>query len=321
LKPIIDLICDPDYLNQNLLAYLTKKEETNQALILKVKQAATYEDFIKLIKSSNNIDEIKEHHLRILNEIIQATFISNKMQNSTSSLNNNNSNNNNNNAIINSGSSSFYASFSDIQEINEFDNIQYKSSLNSSEKSNTKAEMLRSRNLKAYIKQLKYAKLLCERRMNLLNGSVNDEDYETTIENRIKRLKNPLPIDAIVNNVKGQKLFLKFLEPDGSDALLRFWIDVEKMKHKSLIIKKKYELANKIFENYLKSYDSPVGDEIGKDLVKSMKLFLIGSSSENAFFSAQTRIKKVLESDHYPSFLVTESYEKLSKEIDLESKN
>ena len=117
---------------------------------------------------------------------------------------------NNNSAIINSGSSSFYASFSDIQEINEFDNIQYKS-LNNSEK-NTKAEMLRSRNLKAYIKQLKYAKTLCERRMNLLNGSVNDEDYETTIDNRIKRLKNPLPIDAIVNNAKGQKLFLKFLE-------------------------------------------------------------------------------------------------------------
>jgi len=229
-------------LNQNLIAYLAKKEATNQALISKVKQAATYEDFIKLIKSSNNIDEIKSHHLRILNEIIQATFISNKMSENNTSMQNSTNSLNNNSAIINSGSSSFYASFSDIQEINEFDNIQYKS-LNNSEK-NTKAEMLRSRNLKAYIKQLKYAKTLCERRMNLLNGSVNDEDYETTIDNRIKRLKNPLPIDAIVNNAKGQKLFLKFLEPDGSDALLRFWIDVEKMKHKSLLIKKKYELGN-----------------------------------------------------------------------------
>ena len=68
------------------------------------------------------------------------------------------------------------------------------------------------------------------------------------------------------------------MEPDGSDALLRFWIDVEKMKHKSLNIRKKYELANRIFENYLKSYDSPVRDEIDKDLLKSMKLFLIGNS-------------------------------------------
>ncbi len=87
-----------------------------------------------------------------------------------------------------------------------------------------------------------------------------------------------MPIESIIRSEKGQKLFLKFLEPDGSDALLRFWIDVEKMKHKSLNIRKKYELANKIFENYLKSYDSPVRDEIGKDLFKSMKLFLIGNS-------------------------------------------
>ena len=83
----------------------------------------------------------------------------------------------------------------------------------------------------------------------------------------------------MIKSPKGQKLFLKFLEPDGSDALLRFCIDVDKMKHKSLNMRKKYELANKIFENYLKSYDSPVRDEIEKtDLVKSMKLFLVGNS-------------------------------------------
>ncbi len=60
--------------------------------------------------------------------------------------------------------------------------------------------------------------------------------------------------------------------------MLRFWIDVEKLKQPLINIRKKYELANKIYENYLKSYDSPVRDEIGKDLVKSMQLFLIGNN-------------------------------------------
>ncbi|MBF9647539.1 hypothetical protein IAI25_11240, partial [Streptococcus pseudopneumoniae] len=62
---------------------------------------------------------------------------------------------------------------------------------------------------------------------------------------------------------KVQSSFLKFLENDGSDALLRFWIDIEKFKKIKLNnIKKKYEFANKIYENYLKNYDSPVNDEI-----------------------------------------------------------
>ncbi len=77
----------------------------------------------------------------------------------------------------------------------------------------------------------------------------------------------------------GQKKFLKFLEHDGSDALLRFWIDVEKLKKfNSANIKRKYELANSIYENYLKKYDSPVRDEIGKDSFKSMQLFLLGNN-------------------------------------------
>ena len=77
----------------------------------------------------------------------------------------------------------------------------------------------------------------------------------------------------------GQDKFLKFLEHDGSDALLRFYIDVEKLKKFSTSnIKRKYELANQIYDNYLKKYDSPVRDEIGKDSFKSMQLFLLGNN-------------------------------------------
>ena len=76
-----------------------------------------------------------------------------------------------------------------------------------------------------------------------------------------------------------QEKFLKFLERDGSDALLRFWIDVEKLKKFNLTnIKKKYELAHSIYDNYLKKYDSPVRDEIGKDSYKLMQLFLLGNN-------------------------------------------
>ena len=141
-------------MNQNLIAYLTKKEEISQATSSKVKHAASYEDFIKLIKSSNSVDELKQHHLKVINEIIQVTFISNKMTETPS--NSNKSSMPNNISIINSGLSSFYAyaSLADVPEQNEFDAIQHKQSQQNPEK-NTKAEMLRSRDLKAYLKQLK----------------------------------------------------------------------------------------------------------------------------------------------------------------------
>lgn len=88
-----------------------------------------------------------------------------------------------------------------------------------------------------------------------------------------------MPIESILNSSKGLNIFLKYLEHDGSDRLLRFWIDVEKLK--KINMRKKYELANKIYEIYLNTYDSPVRDEIGKDLNKSMQLFLIGNNVNN----------------------------------------
>lgn len=89
-----------------------------------------------------------------------------------------------------------------------------------------------------------------------------------------------------MNSNKGRSSFLKYLEHDGSDRLLRFWIDVDKLK--KISVNKKYELANKIYEIYLNTYDSPVRDEIGKDLNRSMQLFLIGNEVTYYHFSQRS---------------------------------
>jgi hypothetical protein len=46
---------------------------------------------------------------------------------------------------------------------------------------------------------------------------------------------------------------------------------------------------------------------------------ILNFKSENSFYSAQVQIKQILESDHYPSFLITDAYKKLSEEFELES--
>ena len=59
-QPLADMLCDPDYINQTLLIHLEAKE----ALAAKHKQgyayAETYEDFIKMISTSNSVEALKQ---------------------------------------------------------------------------------------------------------------------------------------------------------------------------------------------------------------------------------------------------------------------
>ena len=59
-QPLADMLCDPDYINQTLLVHLEAKE----ALTAQHKQgyayAETYEDFIKMINTSNSVEALKQ---------------------------------------------------------------------------------------------------------------------------------------------------------------------------------------------------------------------------------------------------------------------
>jgi hypothetical protein len=156
--------------------------------------AANYEDFVKLIKTSNSLDELKELDYRIIIEVIHSTMISNLKRSKLS---------------------------------NSFSN------------DTNKGELLMSRDLEKYINQLKYAKKLCERRIKGFNNVISDNDnvlsekrnfverevcflnknnvYENLILNKFK----VVPFEKIMNCVESRNSFMKFLEIDGSDALLR----------------------------------------------------------------------------------------------------
>lgn len=188
--PSIELIGDPDYLNQKLLNYITTKENLKNSVSRKFSHAQTYEDFIKMIKTSTSAEEIKQFHSLIMNQIMQATIISDFKsikQNETVNLTSSSSINS---GIISSGSSSFYVSFSDLGSIPEMDSPPSTTKNQSNSEKQSKIDLLRSRNLKKYLKQLRHAQLLCKRRLNGLNNSVfYGDDSELTLENKIKNRK------------------------------------------------------------------------------------------------------------------------------------
>lgn len=76
MKPIVELLSNPDYINQMLLTQLERREQMNEHHKRAYTYAPSYEEFIKLINSSSDVEFLKQLRYQIVVEIIQATAIS-----------------------------------------------------------------------------------------------------------------------------------------------------------------------------------------------------------------------------------------------------
>lgn len=77
LKPTIDMICDPDYINQHLLDYMTYREKLYADTKRTYMYSATYEGFVKMIKASDSVSDLQQMRYNIISEILQASAINN----------------------------------------------------------------------------------------------------------------------------------------------------------------------------------------------------------------------------------------------------
>ncbi|XP_074883542.1 sorting nexin-25 isoform X2 [Buteo buteo] len=77
LKPVVELLSDPDYINRMLLSQLEYREQMNEHQKKDYTYAPSYEEFIKLINSSSDVEFLKQLRYQIVVEIVQATTISN----------------------------------------------------------------------------------------------------------------------------------------------------------------------------------------------------------------------------------------------------
>lgn len=58
-KPTIERLCDPDYINQTLISYLDFREKLWEEHNKTYAYAASYEDFMKMIEESDDIEQLK----------------------------------------------------------------------------------------------------------------------------------------------------------------------------------------------------------------------------------------------------------------------
>ncbi|CAD0198928.1 unnamed protein product [Chrysodeixis includens] len=77
LQPAIELVTEPDYINQKIIQYLEAQKEVDAMHVRTHEYAKTFEDYIRLINSCNNVDTLKRLRYDIVTQIMQATTLQN----------------------------------------------------------------------------------------------------------------------------------------------------------------------------------------------------------------------------------------------------
>uniref|UniRef100_T1INF6 Sorting nexin-25 n=1 Tax=Strigamia maritima TaxID=126957 RepID=T1INF6_STRMM len=279
LYPTIELLCSPDYINQQLLSYLQYHQDVLDHHKKTYSYARTYEDFIKMINESVDVEHLKRMRYIIMSEIMQATRINNLKK----------------------------AKGMDVGKANKECNPQ----------SGHKGDLLQARNLKRYINQLKWAKNQCEKKIKYLGGpeysspTGSSSDSFDELSPHIPGNK-VLPFQIIMESSLARRYFAKFLEKDHLQAVLGFLETVEEMKAADKKIL--HNIGNEAYSIFLTAINQSI--KLEKNIIKGMESFLTGDKGPDAFFAAQEIITRNLEERHYPCFIVSDVYHMMLREAD-----
>ncbi|XP_074010629.1 sorting nexin-25 isoform X2 [Numenius arquata] len=264
LKPVVELLSDPDYINRMLLSQLEYREQMNEHQKKDYTYAPSYEEFIKLINSSSDVEFLKQLRYQIVVEIVQATTIS---------------------------------------------NIPQVKRQKGKETAAMKADLLRARNVKRYINQLTVAKKQCEKRIRLLGGPAYDQQEDgVSDEGDGPQSQKILQFEEILANPSYREHFRIYMERMDKMALIGLWESVEYLKsaNKAEIP----QLVSEIYQNFfVESREIPVE----KSLYKEIQQSLVGNKGIEVFYRIQADVYETLKDRYYPSFIVSDLYERSVK--------
>ncbi|XP_044758531.1 sorting nexin-25 isoform X2 [Coccinella septempunctata] len=126
--PLINEITDPDFINRNIIVYIESRKISSNVYVKAFESARTFEDFLKIIRKTDNMDALVSIRYNIVNRIMQATTLQN------------------------------------LNRTKGIDLDNEKASLSIAGIS--KADLMAAKKLKKYINQLTYAKKECERQLS-----------------------------------------------------------------------------------------------------------------------------------------------------------
>ncbi|XP_062249653.1 sorting nexin-25 [Platichthys flesus] len=267
LKPLVEVLSDPDSINRMLLSQLEQREQQAEQQKKAYTYAASYEDFIKLISTSADVNFLKQLRYQIVVEIIHATTISSLPQ------------------------------------------LKKQKERKGKESAAMKADLLRARDMKRYINQLTVAKKQSEKRIRLLGGPnyENNEDggAEDSDEPQSQKI---LQFDDILCNPGYREHFRVYMERVDKRALISFWELAETLKTAN-----KNEVPQIVGEIYQKFFVESKDIPVEKFLLKEIQQSLVGNRGTQVFVRLQEQVTETMRERYYPSFLVSDLYERLIK--------
>ncbi|XP_066488460.1 sorting nexin-25 [Tiliqua scincoides] len=267
LKPMVELLSDPDYINQMLLVQMEYREQVNEHHKKAYTYAPSYEEFIKLINGNSDVEFLKQLRYQIVVEIVQATTIS------------------------------------------SFPQMKRQKESKGKETAAMKADHLRARNMKRYINQLTVAKKQCEKRIRLLGGPAYDQQEDGIFEDGDgPQSQKILQFEDILCNPSYREHFRIYMERMDKRALITFWESVEYLKNAN-----KAEIPQMVSQIYQDFFVESREIPVEKSLYKEIQQSLVGNKGIEVFYKIQTDVYETLKDRFYPSFIVSDLYERLMK--------
>uniref|UniRef100_A0A3Q3A1G4 Sorting nexin 25 n=1 Tax=Kryptolebias marmoratus TaxID=37003 RepID=A0A3Q3A1G4_KRYMA len=267
LKPLVEVLSDPDSINRMLLSQLEQREQQAEQQKKAYTYAASYEDFIKLISTSSDVNFLKQLRYQIVVEIIHATTISSLPQ------------------------------------------LKKQKERKGRESAAMKADLLRARDMKRYINQLTVAKKQCEKRIRLLGGPnyENNEDGGAD-DGEEPQSQKILQFDDILCHPGYREHFRVYMERVDKRALISFWELVETLKTAN-----KNEVPQIVGEIYQKFFVESKEIPVEKILLKEIQQSLVGNRGTQVFVRLQEQVTETMRERYYPSFLVSDLYDRLMR--------
>ncbi|XP_066961778.1 sorting nexin-25-like isoform X2 [Macrobrachium rosenbergii] len=311
-EPMIDRVCDPDWINQRLVSYLRQQHAAEELHRRTYMYAASYEDFITLIHESTEIHDLEHLSFENFLELVLTTESTEDCERIRRN-------------IIN-----------EIMQATAINNLKKAKGVDQSRESTPqgsgKGDLLQARNLTRYINQLTYAKAQCERRINVLNSgktssegtsprhcmnasNIMDEQADA-FSHSLQNLpgRKILMFQALLESAFARRYFSIYLDEIGQGALLSFWSAVQEIRHSDK--KLHHQLGTEIYYTYLSPHPPPV--KVDKPTLRGVEAFLLGNRGPEVLYEIGEEVERTLEERHYTGFLVSTTYHAMLHQASLQ---
>ncbi|XP_053948481.1 sorting nexin-25 isoform X2 [Anastrepha ludens] len=269
--PLIKMLTSPDYINQKVVQNIESRLAAAAISKRSYEYAASFEDFLKIINNSGNLEELSLIRKSIVNDLMHATTMQN-LQRAKGAL------------IRNYGL--------------RYDWIKILLSgldPDTDDHSLSKSEMNAAVRLKRYVQQLTFAKAQCEKNLGKYGWNGN---YTSDVD---------LTLIEVLSTAVGRRYLTIFLEPLKASALVGFYLAVEELKHSHK--SSWHQLGTEIFYTYIRVPKPEI--QIDKHERKLIETFLLGDTGPDILYDIQKNILKTLEEKYYASFVLSEQYRQI----------